>query len=480
MCSYVCAFNNNTTIFVHSIKKEIKWKRIKIIGIWTLTWLCASLILFSTGFFGRNINVEAANSKLFSEKELNQDLQQLESYIMKENPLFFADREELKKRFNATYDKIEEGMTELEFYRLINPLVVDVKCGHTNLYISEALQKNREETAKFFPLEVTLVNNELYILEDDETSSIKAGDKIKSINGKSSDQIIEILLNNISGDGEDEAKQRYIIRKYFNSRFYDFVDNSEEFEVEYLDKDGDISTANLIGKYENDYNMNAWGLHFDAYKDGNYYDSEIYNDYAVLGVHVFMQEKEEKFASFLERFFLELKERDISKLIIDLRGNFGASPQMSKTLLSHLINKETDYFTDDLPFLQRLLGFTKPISPAADVFDGKLFVLTDGANFSTAAHFCAMIRYHNLGILLGSKTGGSYACTDSSKDVVLKNTRMRLHYSTLVYKLAVKGLPKNTGIEPDIKVKENIKSILNNQDLQIERALQLLGVGNSQ
>jgi len=126
-----------------------------------------------------------------------------------------------------------------------------------------------------------------------------------------------------------------------------------------------------------------------------------------------------------------------------------------------------------------LIGFTKPISPAADVFEGKVVVLTDGANFSTAAHFCAMIRYHNLGTLLGSKTDGSFACTDSSKDTVLKNTRMRLHYSTLLYKLAVEGLPKDTGIEPDIKVKGNIESILNNQDLQIERALQFLGVGDS-
>ncbi len=69
---------------------------------------------------------------------------------MKENPLFFADREELKKTFTITYDKIEEEMTELEYYRLINSVVVDVKCGHTNLSISEALQENREETAKFF------------------------------------------------------------------------------------------------------------------------------------------------------------------------------------------------------------------------------------------------------------------------------------------------------------------------------------------
>jgi len=80
-----------------------------------------------------------------------------------------------------------------------------------------------------------------------------------------------------------------------------------------------------------------------------------------------MQEKEEKFDSFLEAFFLELKERKTTNLIIDLRGNFGANPFMSKTLLSYLVSEETGYFTEELPFLQRLLGFTAPIE-ASEIY----------------------------------------------------------------------------------------------------------------
>jgi len=63
----------------------------------------------------------------------------------------------------------------------------------------------------------------LFIIEDDQTSGIKAGSKLKSINGKSSDRIIKILVDNISGDGDDEEKQKFIISKYFNSRIYDFA-----------------------------------------------------------------------------------------------------------------------------------------------------------------------------------------------------------------------------------------------------------------
>jgi hypothetical protein len=235
----------------------LQGKRIKILGVWTFLWLIAALLLYNTGFFGIYIDVEAAKKITYSSEELTQDLKQIETTIMDENPLFFADREKLKADFLKSYDLIVDGMTELEFYRLINPLIVDINCGHTNLYISEALEKNREENAKFFPLKVTLLNDQLYILEDDHKSGIKSGSEIKSINGLSSKKIIEKLIENISGDGDGEAKQRYIISKYFNSRLYDFVDNSDKFIVEYINQTGNKMTTNLNAKHNNDYNLNS-------------------------------------------------------------------------------------------------------------------------------------------------------------------------------------------------------------------------------
>jgi len=119
-------------------RRNLKGKRIKIFTLWTVLSLLATLILFNTGFFGSYIDVDAADSRRFSREELVQDLKQIERTIMDKNPLIFADREKLKVDFQNTYDLIEDEMTELEFYRLISPLIADINCGHTNLYISEA------------------------------------------------------------------------------------------------------------------------------------------------------------------------------------------------------------------------------------------------------------------------------------------------------------------------------------------------------
>ena len=418
------------------------------------------------------------DNKKYAKKELNQDLKQLEKCIMNENPLYFTNRNDLRQKFRTAYDKIKDNMTELEFYRLINPIVTAVKCGHTNLYISQALLKNRKSTARFFPLAVTLVDNQLYILEDDLTNGIIAGDEIKSINGKTSSEIIKILIDNISGDGNNEAKQRYIISNYFNSWFYDFVDNTDGFHVVLLNNEGISKTVVLQAKCSEEFNTSACELYFTEYKDGNYYESKIHNNYAVLTIHVFSKEKSKKFNAFLDDFFLKLKEQNISNLIIDIRGNFGGNADMAKALLSHLITEKLDYFNCALPLLFNLFGYQKPVSPATVTFSGKTVLLTDGACFSTTGHFCALIKYHHLAILVGSKTAGTYICADSSKDTALKNTRIRLHYSTRTYKVSAEGLSDQNGIEPDIDISPTIEDILNNRDVQMQRGLEALEIIN--
>lgn len=455
-------------------KKFINIKK-KIFIIYSSIFLVGVIVFFGTGVFGRFVDINSINTKQYSTKDLTEDLKQLEKSIMKENPLYFADKKNLQVLFKGAYEKIDDGMTELEFYRLINPIVVDIHCGHTNLSISQALQMNRKENAKFFPLDVTLINNQLYILENDETSGVSAGDEILSINKKSSDEIINILIKNTSGDGKNEAKPRYIISKFFNNKFYDFVDDSNSFKVQLIKKDGTTYSVNLNASYREKYNTSAWELHSLEFKGGDYYNSVIYDDYALLNIRVFFKEKGNDFNSFLDDFFSKLQKQNIDKLVIDLRGNYGGNPDMAKALLSHLITKKMDYFNSDLPFLYNLMGYQKPILPAATNFQGETAILTDGACFSTTGQFCSLFKYHDLGTVVGMETGGTYVCTDGSEDIILNNTRLRLHYSTLAYKVAVKDMSDIEGVKPDVAISPSVDMLLNHKDLTMEKAINILG-----
>lgn len=471
---FILTFVLTTIILLVVFIKKFQGKRKKIFKFWCLGWLALAITLFISGSFGKFVDINTVNTKTYTKKQLTEDLKQLEKNIMEENPLYFTDKNELKNYFSKAYGEIEDGMTELEFYRLINPIVVAVRCGHTYLSSSEALIRNREDRAKFFPLKVTLVDNELYMLENNIENDIYAGDRILSINGKTTDEIINILLKNISGDDDNKQKPRYIISKHFNSRYYSYVDTSKRFRVELTNGDDSVKIVDLMGKFRQEFNTSSKSILFSEYKDGNYYEGSIYEDYAVLDINVFFQEKDNKFDAFLKKFFSDLEQKNISKLIIDVRGNFGGTPMSSKSLLSYLVKEEIEYFEGNLELLPTLFGYKKPVSPAGPIFDGDIVILTDGACFSTTGHFCALVKYHNLGTLIGSETAGTFVCTNSSKRTLLNHTRFRLRYSTSIYKVAVEGMSSHQGVKPHISVSPTIEDILNNRDVQMDAALQFL------
>ncbi len=459
-------------LFLVIFRKKINFKKsffYYIIGV-----VIIILFQFKFNYFWEKIDIENINTKKYSAIELKQDLKQLERYILKKNPLYFSNKKEMENLFKDTYESIKSDMTELEFYRLINPLIVKVNCGHTNLSISKYLVENREKTAKFLPLEVTLVNNELYVIEN-YGDKIKKGNKILSINGKDTNEIIDELLLNISADGINNAKKEYIISQFFNTKYYDFIDNSGKYTVELLNEQDETYTVELDGAYNSKYNNTAWSLHFQNY-DSDYYSSSIFKNYAVLNIKLFSEEKNNNFSDFLNDFFREINDKNISNLIIDIRGNYGGSPIMSRTLLSYFIKEEIPYFKSKLTLLHKLFNYDKPIIPNENSYKGSVVLLTDGANFSTAGHLVAFFKHYKLGKIIGSKTSGSQVCTDSSVDSVLKNTKIRIRYSTMVYRVNADLDTDNNGVNPDIEVRYTIDDILNNNDIVMKKSLDYLKI----
>lgn len=412
-----------------------------------------ALIIFlsgmSGGYFLKYYKVEDANIKTYSKKELMEDFDKLEEYILEKNPLVFADYKELQDEFGKTREKVQDNMTEEQFYRLINPLAVSVKCGHTNLSVSQALVKNRRNTARFFPINVTVKGKKIVTGDGNERYGISAGDIILSINENNTDYILDKLVENISHDGDNPAAALYIAGNHFNYEYYEFIEQSNMFDILLKKKNGEEYRVLAEAEYEEKYNTAAWQLHMEDYKGVDYYNYKIDGSDAIMTVRVFFQ-GQEKFSEFLTRFITEIREKDVKKFTIDVRGNFGGRPDMAKELLSYLIRQETPYFSKStqLPFLYKIQGIGNSILPKEDAFKGEIRLLTDGGCFSTCAHFCAVFKENGLGIIQGENTGGGAACTDSSIDVILRNTGIRLHNSQALYEVVADSSMRNV-VSPD-------------------------------
>ncbi|MDD3851789.1 MAG: hypothetical protein PHS13_09330, partial [Firmicutes bacterium] len=85
--------------------RKFRGNRIKILSFWSLAWLALAAAFFGAGVFGRVVDVSNINTKTYTRKELTEDLGQLEKCILEENPLYFADKNELKQLFLSAYDE---------------------------------------------------------------------------------------------------------------------------------------------------------------------------------------------------------------------------------------------------------------------------------------------------------------------------------------------------------------------------------------
>ncbi|MBN1997226.1 hypothetical protein JW935_06730 [candidate division KSB1 bacterium] len=164
---------------------------------------------------------------------------------------------------------------------------------------------------------------------------------------------------------------------------------------------------------------------------------------------------------------MQIQEQQIGHLVIDLRGNEGGHPLVACELLSFLLPVGFTYFQGPADSVSFPALYT-PVSPKTAGFHGQLYVIIDGGNVSTSGHFVSLLRQHQIGVLVGEETGGTFICNDNSRHFECPQTGIILTIPTSVYKTAVFGLYESGGISPDHMIKTTIDDRLAGRDVQMD------------
>ena len=398
--------------------------------------------------------------------ELREDFQQFKSHLLTtpENPHEFTGKSEFNRAFRRAERRLSVSLPLGEFYRILVPLKALLGCGHTHLDYPPRYPQHHQ-----FPLVMAFAGHRCYVTRTLQPERvIPLFGQVLAINGIRARRIIRILRKEISADGHNDAFRTAALNGCFQYYHANHYGTPREYTIRIRDP-----RSGRAGSYR----VPAVPCRKVSYSNrtSGTLDRRMFPAQGACLVSVpswnYYGDRNAVFFSFVDKVMSEMRREEIQNLIIDLRGNGGGDPYCAAYLLAKLIDEPTRYFSESYPHYEKLY---EPVLPAENAFEGTVFILTDGACFSTSGHFCALVRYHRLGILIGEETGGTYTCNGAVRRFHLKHSRILLKVSSRSYAAAVSGFSKKRGVIPDHRVSTGIEDRRRQRDPVLEYTLRLI------
>ena len=454
-------------------------------------------LVFNMALFISTAIVGAQNA--YNPMELKEDFQLFRTALEEAHPGIY--RYETKSSMDGSFEAIEkqlhQPLNQQEFYKILNPVLAKIGCGHTKLIPSEDngfMYYYNTET--LFPLKLFLDKNKAYVRYSYDTDNkLEPGTEITSINGMDMEEIIQGLLNNLFSDGHNQTFKYYELNRYFNALFSNFYldegKSHNEFNITYKHHGRKGSRALPSVSYQKVLEHDA------AEQNSTPYQLEFKNaKTALMTIRTFWPDGEKyNFEAFLKESFAEINDKNIENLILDLRGNEGGKDAFGSLLLSYLVNADFRYYdklvvatnekfsfvdhaqlpegydelralitqTEDGEFRWEHNGNLTVQTPQEHPFKGQIYVLIDGACFSVTSEFCAVANHLDRVSFIGEETGGGYYGNNSGAFVIvtLPNSKMKLGIPLMAYYTAVKDYEfTDRGIMPDHPIRNTIKEVL--------------------
>jgi C-terminal processing protease CtpA/Prc len=429
----------------------------------------------------------------------------------------YSSKADIDRMFDDAAARLRGPMTELEFLRVLGPVVGGVNDGHTGWSPSPGLSGYLGTQPILLPFALRFVDGRAYLFQDlSDEPALEMGVELTHLNGLAMGDVVARLLPFISSDG------RVVTSKYRRAlenastfgRLYGIAFGvTTRFELTYRPMGGGapetvtvrgITTAQLRQRFAERYPQAVAAqsrppIEF-AWRDG----------VPILTVRTFggglYGRAGIDYAGFLRDAFAELAERGAERLVIDVRGNGGGSDDYGKLLAAHLLNRPFDYYaaleinapsfsfmeyTDQprwtMPANQvranargvyDVLGHPNlgPQQPAEPVFGGDVIILIDGGSFSATGEFTSVVHHLGRATFVGEESGAGYYGNVSGGGATLSlpTTRVRVRIPFIRYSCAVSGYePTDRGLMPDHEVTPTIEDLLAERDPAMEFALGL-------
>lgn len=451
-----------------------------------------------------------------SVKEMKEDFTVFKNSILEIHPglYWYADSLEIEQRFLKIENAINDEMELKDFYILLQEFYANIRCGHSWMSMPWKWRKSVDEGPYRIPINFYLEEYRIIAMRDlTDDKSVGEGAEILTINGVKSKEILNTLLPYAPTDGYAKPRQTNIIFGNFSRYFQAVYGMDSIFEIQ-LSKNKIVQNVILKGLPNAEANKRSTERYGDSNRDEKMLSfKELDASIGYLKVQSFdkddIKEGKQKYKKFLKKSFSTIQEKNLGKLILDLRGNSGGEDYYGATLASYLIDEPFNYYnrmeavTNKFKYnkYSRDKGFNlmgkllkqdknksgtytynlsrqvKKQKPMKDVFDGELIVLIDGGTFSAASEIAAILHSNKRATFIGEETGGGYYGNNSAMmyGIQLPNSRINYYLPVIRYYVAVDHPPfVGRGLIPDISMPETYEYFTTPEDEVLERAMKEL------
>lgn len=465
--------------------------------------LCAVVILFAG----------CKKVDKLSVKEMRGDLAILWSAIKELHPGYgiYTPADSLEKSYNAVYASLDEPLTESEFIPRIYPFLCALGCGHTQIEHSKNYQP---PASAHLPFEVLVHQHRAWVTTS-RTGRLATGDEVISINGEPVSAIIEHGKALYCGDGYVESFKELFLSEY--DGFEDACNKYYHWKAPYrvtisTNKGGlkevvlDSADRQPVVGYQDKY---ASWLKVDSGEDCRLYFSKT-GETGLFEINGLAYTDTISY----QQCFDKVARQGIKNLILDMRHNGGGDLRIAIKLLSYLTDSSfgivkdiksripnpaknpfsvyfdstrTESFNGScLPGRQEGAWYHMDINPefariyaplamaGAGRFRGRLFVLIDGATFSSAALFTSALKAQRKDVVfIGRETAGAEeGCNGfAMQKLTLPNTGISVVFPWLRVVSMAKSPVFGRGLMPDYPVAYTAEDVVRGRDLDLEKVV---------
>lgn len=414
--------------------------------------------------------------KIFTPAQYKADLDQLGQTLTTVHPnaLKFISKEAFWKTIEAKKALITPHTNYGEFAWHCNEIIASVHCSHTTMgsfYPENAMLP----LALRFPLQTRWVNNQLFVIDPlNNADQVKLKDEILSINGKAVATIISDIYKHIPAQGYTETTKKH----YFNWWSTGLIPYELGFPETYQIVIKGVAAPIVLNKAE---------TFKDPYDDSSIKRCqgdlcfEVLGDdpkTAILTISTFNYypwNNLSVFTSFMDKTFVEIQQKGIKNLIIDVRFNGGGSQQSSIHLLRYLMAKPFLYYsTAEFEGKTEKIDGEEIVAPFENRFKGKLYFLMDGNGQSTTGHFMSLVKVFKLGTIVGEELGSNQFCSAGQKIARLAHTKLEFYVANNTHESTATSLPDEVGILPDHYVTQSIDEYFGKVDAVKEFTIKLV------